>query len=147
MEEELLAIAKRPPISIRPDATARDAAALMTEHSVGAAIVLDERGGLVGILSERDIVTRVVAQKLDPDATRVSDVMTKDVRTAKETDSRETAMQTMASGHFRHLPIVDASGIVLGMLSVRHLLSDQVGALSRRNADLVNFISADGAGG
>jgi CBS-domain-containing membrane protein len=73
--------------------------------------------------------------------------MTKEVRTAVAGDSTESAMQTMSAGHFRHLPIVDAQGIVVGVLSVRDVLNEQLGALSRRNADLVNFIAADGGGG
>ena len=144
---DLTAIANRPPISIRPSATVRALALLMAEHRVGAAVVLDDHGALVGIVSERDIVTRVVARKADPDATLVSDIMTKEVRTAVAGDSTESAMQTMSAGHFRHLPIVDAQGIVVGVLSVRDVLNEQLGALSRRNADLVNFIAADGGGG
>lgn len=144
---ELLAIANRSPISIPPSATVRAAALLMTEHRIGAAVVLDERGALVGIVSERDIVMRVVARKANPDTTLVSAIMTKEVRTARDSDSPESAMQTMSVGHFRHLPIVDAKGTVVGVLSVRDLLHNQLGALSRRNADLVNFISADGGGG
>jgi CBS domain-containing protein len=144
---DLAAIANRPLISIRPTATARALALLMTEQRIGAAVVLDDHGALVGIVSERDIVTRVVARKADPDATLVSDIMTKEVRTAVEGDSAESAMQTMSTGHFRHLPVVDAKGTVVGMLSVRDVLNEELGALSRRNADLVNFISADGGGG
>jgi CBS domain-containing protein len=144
---ELVAIANRSPISIPPTATVRAAALLMTEHRIGAAVVLDERGALVGIVSERDIVMRVVARKADPDTTLVSAIMTKEVRTARDSDSPESAMQTMSVGHFRHLPIVDEKGVVVGVLSVRDLLAEQLGALSRRNADLVNFISADGGGG
>ncbi len=145
--EDLLALARRPPISIAPTATARAVAVLLLEQRVGAAVVLDERGTLVGVISERDIVNRVVAVNLDPDTTAVADIMTKPVRTVRASDTSETALQTMMHGHFRHLPVVDEAGVVVGMLSVRHLLREQVGELSRRNADLVNFISADGPGG
>jgi CBS domain-containing protein len=145
--DDLLSLARRPPISVRPSATVRQAAALMVEHNVGAAVVLDDKGGLVGIVSERDIVGRAVARKLDPDTAVVSDIMTKNVRTARPNDTRAEALEAMISGHFRHVPIVDASGVVVGMLSVRHLLKDQVGELSRRNAELVRDISTDGAGG
>jgi CBS-domain-containing membrane protein len=73
--------------------------------------------------------------------------MTRQVRTALATDGSEGALATMLAGQFRHLPIVDEAGVVVGMLSVRDLLREQVGELARHNADLVNFISADGAGG
>lgn len=144
---DLLELARRPPITIEAKATARDLAVLLLKHNVGAAIVLDERGALAGIVSERDLVARVVAVSRDPDTTPIADIMTRTVRTARATDTSEAALQAMVAGNFRHLPIVDEAGAVVGMLSARHLLREQVGALSRRNADLVNFISADGPGG
>jgi CBS domain-containing protein len=145
--EDLLSLARRPPVTIAPDATVRALAALLLERKVGAALVLDERGGLAGIVSERDVVGRLVATRADPDTTTVADIMTKEVRTARASDSSESALQMMVAGHFRHLPIVDADGKAIAMLSLRHLLSEQVGALSRRNADLMNYIETDGPGG
>ncbi len=145
--EELLLTADRPPISIQPNATARDAAVLMANHCVGAVLVFDEHDVLIGIVSERDLVARVIALYRNLDTTRVSDIMTKDVRTARESDSAEYAVEMVSAGHFRHLPVIDATGGVCGVISIRDLLTEEVGALSRRNADLLNFISADGPGG
>ena len=145
--EDLLSLARRPPITITPEATVRDLATLLVQHKVGAALVLNADGGLAGIVSERDIVARVVATCADPDKTSVADIMTKDVRTARASDTAESALQTMVVGHFRHLPIVDETGKPVGTLSVRHLLREEVGELSRRNADLMNYIEADGPGG
>jgi CBS domain-containing protein len=147
IEELLLLSADRPPISIRPSATVRDAAMLMASHCIGAVLVLDEHDALIGIVSERDLLTRVVALYRNLDTTLVSDIMTTDVRTARESDSAEYAVEMMSAGHFRHLPVIDASGVVCGVVSIRDLLTEEVGALSRRNADLLNFISADGPGG
>lgn len=145
--EDLLAISSRPAISIRPDATVRDAAVLMAERHIGALVVLDDKARLVGILSERDVLARVVARRQNPDATPVSEIMTRQVQTAQADQTTDSALTTMLAGHFRHLPIVDGAGAVVGMLSVRDLLREQVGELARHNADLVNYISADGAGG
>jgi CBS domain-containing protein len=145
--EDLLAMARRPAISIDPNATVQQAAALMVEKNVGAVVVLAEGGKLAGILSERDVVSRVVVPRLDPDHVRVAEVMTRQVRTATPGEKPHVALETMVAFHFRHLPIVDSDGVVQGMLSVRHLLREQVGELSRRNADLANFLSADGGGG
>lgn len=144
---DLLSVARRPPITIAAGATVRELAKLLLEQKVGASIVLDAAGALVGIVSERDIVTRVVATRADPDTTTVADIMTKDVRTARASETSESALQTMLVGHFRHLPIVDDANKPVGMLSVRHLLREQLGEESRRNADLTNFIAADGPGG
>jgi CBS domain-containing protein len=145
--EDLLSLARRPPITVTPNATVRELAAVLVKHKVGAALVLDAEGALVGIVSERDIVSRVVAPSADPETTKVADIMTKDVRTARASETAESALQTMVVGHFRHLPIVDDAGKAVGTLSVRHLLKQEVGELSRRNADLMNYIEADGPGG
>jgi CBS domain-containing protein len=142
---ELSEIATRV-VSIRPDSTVLEACDLMVAERIGAMVVLDE-GKLVGILSERDIVGRVVVKRRDPEKTRVSEVMTAKVRTIAEGTSSDDALDLMHEGRFRHLPLVNAQGQVIGMLSMRHLLRERVGELSLRNADLVGFIAADGPGG
>jgi len=58
-----------------------------------------------------------------------------------------SALEVMHEGRFRHLPVVDGAGKVIGMLSVRDVLRDRLGELSLKNTDLVNFISTDGSGG
>ncbi len=119
----------------------------MAEHHASVVVVVDDVGDLVGILSERDIVARVVARQLDPSTTCVANIMTKNVLTAQTGDSDESAILTMSVGHVQHLPVVDGSGAVQGMLTVFELLEHQLGTLSRRNVDLENFIAADGPGG
>jgi CBS domain-containing protein len=142
---EMNRIARRA-YSITPRASALDASRLMIDAGVGAVLVEDgER--LVGILSERDIVARVVVKGRDPDKTLVSEIMTSDVRTVSEGASLLSALEVMHEGRFRHLPVVDSSGKVIGMLSVRDVLRDRLGELSLKNTDLVNFISTDGSGG
>ena len=145
--EDLLAMARRPAVTIGPDATAHEAAALMVAEKVGAAVVLDGGGKLLGIVSERDIMARLVVPKRDPGTTHVREIMTSKVLTALASETPQSALEKMVAHHIRHLPIVDASGAVLGTLSVRHLLREQLGALALRTVDLENFIAADGAGG
>jgi CBS domain-containing protein len=142
---ELSRIARRA-VSIHPGATAFEAAQMMVNESIGAMVVL-EGGRLVGIISERDIVGRLVSKRRDPDKTLVSDVMTTDVRTITDDHSIESALEIMHRQKFRHLPLVDGRGQVIGMVSMRALLRDRVGELSQKNADLLSFISADGPGG
>jgi len=98
----------------------RDVARLMTERNVGAVAVLDA-GKLVGVFSERDLMTRVVAAGLDPDKTAVENVMTRNIMVAGPRDDINTAMQKMHTLGCRHLPVVDG-GNLLGMLSIRDLL-------------------------
>jgi CBS domain-containing protein len=142
---ELSRIARRA-VSIHPSATAFDAAQMMLNEGIGAMVVLDG-GRLVGIISERDIVGRVVSKRRDPDNTLVSDVMTTNPRTITDDQSIDSALEIMARQKFRHLPLVDGRGQVIGMVSMRALLRDRVGELSQKNADLLSFISCDGPGG
>jgi CBS domain-containing protein len=143
---ELIRIAKRPALSTDPNATIRDVCQRLADEKVGALAVVHQKK-LVGIISERDIVVRVVARGRDPQTTPVSEVMTTTVKTVKETTSSRQALELMHEGRFRHLPLVDDAGQVLGMLSVRDLLRDRIGELDQENEGLMSFISADGPGG
>jgi CBS domain-containing protein len=98
----------------------RDVARKMSERNIGAIAVLDS-GKLVGIFSERDLMTRVVAPGLNPDDTPVSNVMTKALVAAHPEEAIDSALQKMQSLGCRHLPVVD-EGNLIGMLSLRDLL-------------------------
>lgn len=113
-------VADREVYTLSADQTVRDAARYMTERRVGAASVL-EGTRLVGILSERDIMSRVVARGFDPETTRVADVMTRDLVVAEASDSHEEGLRRMKQAGCRHLPVVDA-GRLLGMVAQRDLL-------------------------
>ncbi|HET7291195.1 MAG TPA: CBS domain-containing protein [Vicinamibacteria bacterium] len=105
---------------LRGEQTVREASRYMTERRVGAAAVL-EGTRLAGVLSERDIMGRVVAKGLDPDATKVGDVMTKELIVAEITESHEDGVRKMKQAGCRHLPVVDG-GQLVGMVSLRDLL-------------------------
>ncbi len=143
---DLLRTAKQPATSTHSKATVQEACEAMLAARVGAVVVLDE-GRLVGIMSERDVVGRVVVLRRDPTKTLVSEVMTRDVCVGSPGMSSEQAMMLMHTKHFRHLPLVDAAGMVLGVLSVRHLLRDRVEQLGQTNQTLVDYFAADGGGG
>jgi CBS domain-containing protein len=127
-------------------ATVLEVAERMAAEHVSAMVVLDD-GQLVGIVSERDIVGRVVAKRLPPESTRIAAIMTTHVQTVTQGDSNDLALERMHSGKFRHLPLVDQSGRVLGMITIRDLLRDRMDELSMKNSDLYAYISADGPGG
>ena len=105
---------------VRSDHSVRDAARYMTERRVGAVSVLDGTR-LVGILSERDVMGRVIARQLDPDRTRVGEVMTKDLVVAQSGESHEEGLRKMKQAGCRHLPVVEGDRLV-GMVSQRDLL-------------------------
>ena len=111
-------------ISAEPDAWVFDVAIAMSEGRIGA-IPIIEGERLVGIFSERDLMTRVVVSGRDPRVTRVVEVMTHDVVTANLDESVERCLQKMQRAGCRHLPVVH-DGRVISMLSMRDLLRDEI---------------------
>jgi len=107
-----------------------EAARYMMEHNVGAVPVLRE-GGLAGILSERDIMNRVVAVGRTPGTTAVSEVMTANPRAVAADESIEECLFIMREFGFRHLPIVDGKELK-GIVSLRDVLMHQANELERQ---------------
>lgn len=102
------------------EATVQEAAKHMAEKNIGAVSVIDG-DRLVGIFSERDLLSRVVAKGKDPAKTKVKEVMTTDLVVAEKDESYEAALKKMKRANVRHLPVVSGERII-GMLSVRDLL-------------------------
>ena len=145
----LLKVAHVPPATVEPGATVSDAVSVMAREGVGAVALLVKagKGELQGIFTERDVMLRVVQQKRDPSATQVRDVMTSPVETASEETTSAEALTLMLERHLRHLPIVGSDGHLLGMLSIRNLLEDQVEHLKRELDSFDQYLSNDGPGG
>jgi len=112
-------------VSIGPTATVLEAARLMNDRSVGGLVVVDEKGALLGIFTERDILRRVVAAGLSPDTTKVSEVFTRDVVTTTPDAPVEQCGAIMSNRRVRHLPVVDATGLH-GVVTIGDLLAHQV---------------------
>jgi CBS domain-containing protein len=103
-------------LSIAPAASVADAVRLMSQENVGSVLVLEGQK-LVGIFTERDVMTRVVGADRDPAATPVSDVMTREVRTIDPASTADDALRLMSDRRHRHLPVVE-KGEVLGLISI-----------------------------
>jgi CBS domain-containing protein len=119
------------------------AARLMRENHVGSLVVVDEVAGLrivVGILTDRDIVTAVVASDLDPSMLLVEDVMTTDLVTAREEDSLIDLMHTMRRKGVRRIPVVGGQGELLGVVT----LDDVLDILAQELGLLVAAIDSEG---
>ena len=111
--------------------TVVEAARYMMEHNVGAVPVLRD-GALVGILSERDIMNRVVAVGRTPGTTAVSEVMTANPRAVPADETIEECLFIMREFGFRHLPIVEGKELK-GLVSLRDVLMRQVDEIERQS--------------
>jgi len=105
---------------VGPDHSVFDAARYMAERNVGAVCILDANR-LVGIVSERDMMNRVIAAGLDPKATRVREVMTSKPVVVDANQSHEQCLKIMQQAKIRHLPVIDGDRLV-GVISLRDLL-------------------------
>jgi len=118
--KDILSIKGTQVLTIGPGASVFEAALLMNEHKVGSLLVLEE-GRLAGIITERDILQRVVAQRRDPGDIPVQDVMTTELVCGQPHTSIDEARGVMKNRRTRHMPIVDESERLLGMISIGDL--------------------------
>lgn len=116
--------------SVDANRTVLEAARYMMEHSVGAVPVMRD-GNLTGILSERDIMNRVVAVGRTPGTTAVSEVMTANPRAVAADESIEECLFIMREFGFRHLPIVEGKELK-GLVSLRDVLMHQAAEIERQ---------------
>ena len=117
-------------VSIAPHATVLEAVHLMNQHKVGALIVtasnrfMEQDGTcqqVIGMFTERDVLTRVIGSHRDAEATRVDAVMTSHVVFCKPQDELDEVAETMRSNRIRHVPVCDDEGRLLGLVSIGDL--------------------------
>jgi CBS domain-containing protein len=111
-------------VTAPPTASVLEVARCMTDARVGA-IPIVEGEHIVGIFSERDLMTRVVVEGRDSQRTLVSEVMTHDVLTAAPADTRSECLERMRGARCRHLPVLEGERLI-AMLSMRDLLRDEI---------------------
>lgn len=134
--------------TIGPDDSVSEAARRMSEHGIGSLLVVDERGKTVGILTERDIIAKVIGRSTPPDGTQVDAVMTRKVVACTLGTTITRAEQVMAEHGIRHMPIID-NGTPVGMISTRDILGHQlatVQALAREQSELISRLEHDHPG-
>jgi CBS domain-containing protein len=121
-------MSQRHVISLGPQANIWEAACLMTKANCGSVLILDAASALLGILTERDLMTRVLAKALDPQKTPVSEVMTRSPYCVAPEVRVADAVLIMIERGFRHLPIVGPGNKIMGVFSVRDALPREIGA-------------------
>ncbi len=120
-------MSQRHVVSLGPHASVWDAACVMTRANCGSVLIVDTPGTLLGIVTERDLMTRVLAKALDPQTTSVSDIMTKNPYCVAPEILVSDAVLIMIERGFRHLPIVGPGSKILGVFSVRDALPREIG--------------------
>ena len=114
-------IRDREPYSMKATASVMEAAEFMAKRHIGAVCVLNEEGKLMGVFSERDLLNRVVVQKLDPATLKIGEVTSTTRAVIRCDETPRQALERMEQIGSRHLPVMDGERWV-GMLSMRDLL-------------------------
>ncbi|MBY0338707.1 MAG: CBS domain-containing protein [Acetobacteraceae bacterium] len=113
-------------VGVPPDATVAEAAGIIAHHRIGAVVVREPDGRLVGILSERDVVRGLTIHGHALMGLRVSALMTQNVQVIAPEATVDEAMELMDAGYFRHLPVVSRDGMLCGIVSIRDLVRHRI---------------------
>jgi len=123
MAQKVFEVMTPAPIAMRPDQKLADAAREMRKHGIGNVLVADA-GQLKGLITDRDIVIRAIADGKDPGSTSVAELCIKDLITVTPKDDASTAVQRMREAEVRRIPVVDDGNVVgvvsLGDMAIEH---------------------------
>ncbi len=144
---------KAPPLTFPADALVKDAVAEMAARDYGSVVIVDADRRVEGVVTERDIVKRLVNKGLDASTVTLGEIMTKDPRTARADDDMLSWLRMMSNERFRRLPVVDDEDRLITILTqgdfVSYTWPDLIGqarelgrATLMRNLPLVLIVSA-----
>lgn len=126
-------------VTVVPDTTVRDLIAVMVEHNIGAAIVCDAGARVLGIVSERDVVRRLVDGAAVLDHT-VEQIMTVDVTVCRTDSSTEQVRVEMTERRIRHLPVID-DGELKGIVSIGDVVKSSIDNLQFERDQLSDYVN------
>jgi CBS domain-containing protein len=121
------------PATVPLSATVEDAVRTMIDKTVGAVAVIDEQGVVAGMFTERDVLAKFALSARDPKQTPVRELMSPMVEMATEQTTPVEALGVMLERHYRHMPIVDDHGKVLGVCSIRNILEARINDLLKHS--------------
>jgi CBS domain-containing protein len=125
--------------TIAPDKTLGEAAALLSQHKIGALVVTGADRRVSGILSERDIVKAVAANGTAALEEKIAARMTREVVTCGPHDTMAELMGRMTAGRFRHLPVLE-SGRLVGIISIGDVVKYRLAEMERESSALRDYI-------
>ena len=108
---------KKSLITLSPQDSIEEALKIMCKNNIGSLVIVDNEDRVVGIITERDMMHRVLYPKIDPKSTKIAQIMTKDILTADQNDEVLDWIHTMSHERFRHLPVVDNQDRLVAILS------------------------------
>ena len=138
---DLLKVKGRDVVTVAPGHSLAEVAAVLAKARIGAVLVV-ENSRIAGILSERDIVRRLASEGGGALDLRAQDAMTKDVVTCALSETVETVMQRMSEGKFRHLPVTDEDGGMIGVISIGDVVRARVEAYETEAQAMRDYVSA-----
>jgi CBS domain-containing protein len=127
--------------TIAADITLEQAAGQLHERKVGALVVIDRSGAILGVLSERDLVREIARRGADALGDAVSAVMTRDVHTAAMDETVDEGLGRMTDRRVRHLPVVEGGSLV-GIVSIGDLVKHRIAAVEAEAAAMQAYIAA-----
>ncbi|WP_368419545.1 CBS domain-containing protein [Rhodovarius sp.] len=104
-------------LTFLPHESVFTAVQVMSEKNYGSAVIISPDRRPIGIVTERDLMRRLLNQERDPKTTALADIMTTDLKVARADDNLLDWLRQMSNDRFRHLPIVDEDGILVGIMS------------------------------
>ena len=129
-------------VHVSPDATIAAAVAMLAEHRIGAMVAVYEGGAIAGILSERDVIRGLAEKGVALLNGKVSELMTANVLTCHEEDGIDSLMETMTSKRIRHLPVVDRSNRLIGIVTIGDVVKTSLDAAHAQVNDLRDYVGA-----
>ena len=138
--KQMLGEKQRPLAVVTPSDSVFHALTIMAKHDVGALLVLDGEQ-LVGIFSERDYARKIILQGKSSKETTVREIMSDRVAYVTPSTTLDECMALMTEKHFRHLPVLEADGMVVGMVSIGDLVKETISSQQFLIAELERYIS------
>lgn len=127
--------------TISPDKSVGEAARMLSDRRIGAVVVSRDGRDIAGILSERDVVRRLGEQGAECLPMSVSEVMTADVQTCTPDDTAIGLLGRMTRGRFRHLPVVNADGDMIAIVSIGDIVKARLEEMERENRAMAEMLS------
>ena len=108
---------KKPPITFFENDKVIDAVKAMTKDNFGSVVITDKQSKVRGIVTERDLMKKLLFKSMNPKTTKLKDIMTSPVKVADKDDEMVIWLRQMSNERFRHVPVVDKSGKLINIMS------------------------------